>query len=71
MDCGAYRKVKLLEDAMKIVERRELVKVDDMQFGFTPGKGTTDVLFILRSMQEEFRGREKAVHVFRRLGKSV
>ena len=38
MDCGAYRGVKLLEHAMKIVERvlekriRELVKVDDMQF---------------------------------------
>ena len=37
MDCGAYRGAKLLEHAMKIVERllekriRELVKVDDMQ----------------------------------------
>ena len=44
MDCGAYRGVKLLEHAMKIVERvqekriRELVKVDDMQFGFMPGR---------------------------------
>ena len=38
MDCGAYRGVKLLE--------QELVKVDDMQFGFMPGKGTTDALFI-------------------------
>ena len=50
---------------MKIVERvlekriRELVKVDDMQFGFMPGKGTTDALFILRRMQEEFCGSEK------------
>ena len=30
-----------------------------MQFGFMPGKGTTHALFILRRMQEEFRGREK------------
>ena len=30
-----------------------------MQFGFMPGKGTTDALFILRRMQEEFREREK------------
>ena len=66
MDCGAYRGVKLLEHAMKIVERvqekriKELVKVDDMQFGFMPGKGTTDALFILRRMQEEFRGRRKS-----------
>ena len=33
-----------------------------MQFGFTPGKGTTDALFILRRMQEEFRGREKKLY---------
>ena len=44
MDCGAYRGVKLLEHAMKIVERvlenriRELVMIDDMQFGFMPGR---------------------------------
>ena len=69
MDCGAYRGVKLLEHAMKIVERvlekktRELVKVDDMQFGFMPGKGTTDALFILRRMQEEFRGKEKKLYM--------
>ena len=69
MDCGAYRGVKLLEHAMKIVERvlekriRELVKADDMQFGFMPGKGTTDALFILRRMQEEFRGREKKLYM--------
>ena len=69
MDCGAYRGVKLLEHAMKIVERelekriRELVMVDDMQFGFMPGKGTTDALFILRRMQEEFRRREKKLYM--------
>ena len=35
--------------------------------GFMPGKGTTDAFFILRRMQEEFRGREKKLY----LGKSV
>ena len=34
-----------------------------MQFGFMPGKGTTDALFILRRMQEEFRGREKKLYM--------
>ena len=69
MDCGAYRGVKLLEHAMKIVERvlekriRELVKVDAMQFGFMPGKVTTDALFILRRMREEFRGKEKKLYM--------
>ena len=69
IDCGAYRGVKLLEHTMKIVERvlekriRELVKVDDMQCGFMHGKGTTDALFILRRMQEEFREREKKLYM--------
>ena len=69
MDCGAYRGVKLLEHAMKIVERvlenriRELVTIDEMQFGFMPGKGPTHALFILRRMQEEFRGREKKLYM--------
>ena len=66
MNCGAYRGVKLLEHGMKIVERvlkkkiRLLVSLDEMQFGFMPGKGTTDVLFILRRMQEEYsdKGRQ-------------
>ena len=40
MDCGAHRGVKLLEHAMKKVERelekriRELVKVDDMLYAW-------------------------------------
>ena len=45
-------------------KRRELVMIDEMQCGFMPGKGTTYALFIMRRMQEEFRGREKVVHVF-------
>ena len=69
MDCGAYGGVKLLERAMMIVERllenriRELVIIDEMQFGFMPAKGRTHTLFILRRMQEEFRGREKKLYM--------
>ena len=68
MDCGTYR-VKLLEHAMKIVERvlenriRKLVTIDDMQFGFTPEKSTTHALFILTRTQEEFREREKKLYM--------
>ena len=70
MDCGAYNGVKMLKHAMKIVERvlenriRGLVTIDEMQLGFMPGKGTTHALFILRRMQEEFRGREKKLYMF-------
>ena len=34
-----------------------------MQLGYMPGKGTTDALFILRRMQEKFRGREKKLYM--------
>ena len=45
---------------MKVVERivenliRDQVSIDDMQFGFMPGRGTTDAIFILRQMQEKY-----------------
>ena len=69
MNCGAYRGVKLLEHAMKIVEKvlerrmRRMVKVDEMQFGFMPGKGTTDAVFILRRLQEEYLDKEKKLYM--------
>ena len=43
LSCEAYRGVKLLEHAMKIVEKvlkkrlRHMVKMNEMQFGFIPG----------------------------------
>ena len=37
--------------------------IDDMQFGFMPGKDTTHTLFILRRMREEFRGKEKKLYM--------
>ena len=67
--CGAYRGVKLLEHAMKIVERvlekriRNMVEVDEMQFGFMPGKGTVDAVFILRRLQEEYRDKGKKLYM--------
>ena len=53
MSCGLYRGVKLLEHAMKIVQRvlerriRTLVNSNKMQFGFMPVKGTVDAIFIV------------------------
>ena len=58
-NCNTNKGVKLLEPAMKIVERMlerripELVNIDSMQFGFMSGKRTTDALFVVRRMQEE------------------
>ena len=65
MSCGAYRGVRLLGHAMKIVEKvlekrlRRRVEVDEMQFGFMPGKGMIDAVFILRRLKEEYLDKEK------------
>ena len=68
MSCRSYRGVKLLEHAMKIVERtlerriRTLVNSNEMQFGFMPGQGTVDAIFIVRRMQEEYQKKDKKLH---------
>ena len=61
MECGSYRGIKLLEHATKVVERifehriRQQTEIDDMQFGFKKGNGTTDAIFMARKMQENFK----------------
>src|SRR5207249_6524194 len=66
LDCRSYRGIKLLDHAMKVFERiiekgvRTKVNLDDMQFGFRPGRGTTDAIFIVRQLQEKYlcKGKE-------------
>ena len=36
-----------------------LVAIDEMQFGFVSGKGTNDVIFILRQLQEKHLEKSK------------
>ena len=69
MSCGSYRRVKLLEHAMKIVERvlerriRTLVNLNKIQLGFMPGKGTVDAIFILGRMQQEYQKKDKKLYM--------
>ena len=35
------------------------MKIDDMQFGFVPGKGTVDAIFMVRQLQEKFFKKKK------------
>jgi len=65
LECGSYRGIKLLEQPLKILERvverrlRRIVRIDEMQFGFTPGRGATDAIFIVRQVQERFLGKKR------------
>jgi len=53
-----------LKEVMKVVERIyfhriwQQINIDDMQFGFMKGNGTTDANFIVRQMQK-FRAKGK------------
>jgi len=68
MECGSYSGIKLLEHAMKVVERifkdriRQQIDINDMLFGFMKGKGTIDAIFIVRQMQEKFRAKGKKLY---------
>ena len=59
LERGNYHSLKLTEQVMKMLEKigdsliRQLVSTDDSQFGFVPGRGTTDAIFVVRQLQEK------------------
>ena len=65
LECGSYRGIKLTEHVMKVLERvvenrvRGSIDLSDMQFGFRPGRGTMDAIFIVRQMQEKYLAKKK------------
>ena len=63
LECGKYREIKLMAHTLKLWERlRERVMVSDQQFGFMPGRSTTDAIFALRQLMEKYREGRKALH---------
>ena len=38
------------------------MSIDDMQFGFMPGKGTTDAIFIMRQVQERHQAKKMKLY---------
>ena len=69
LDIGNYRGIKLTEQAMKILERivdgliRQEVSIDDSQFGFVPGRGTTDAIFVVLQLQEKYLAVNKRLYM--------
>ena len=60
LERGNYRGLKLTEQVMKVLERivdgliRQVVSIDDSQFDFVPGRGTTHAIFVVRQLQEKY-----------------
>ena len=76
LDRGNYWGLKLTKNILKVIERIiedlicNIVKIDDMPFGFMPGRGTTDAIFIVRQMQEAYIRKNRNLHfAFVDLGK--
>ena len=42
---------------------RQLVSIDDSQFGFVPGRGTTDAIFVVRQLQEKYLAANKRLYM--------
>ena len=40
------------------IGKEDQVSIDNMQFGFMPGKGTTDAIFIMRQVQEKHQAKK-------------
>ena len=63
-----YRRIKLISHTMKLWERvtdsriRNEVTIAEQQFGFMPGKNTTDAIFCSRMLMEKWSEGQKAVH---------
>ena len=60
LECNNYRGIKLICHSMKLWERlieailRQVTLIDNTQYGFRPGKSTTELIFMLRILQEKY-----------------
>ena len=66
--CGSYRAIKLMRHTMKIWERiiearlRDRVDISKQQYGFMPGKGTTNAIFALRMLMVKYREGQRELY---------
>ena len=66
--CSNYRGIKLIGHTIKLSERiierrlRRDLTFSNQQYGFMPGKSTTDALFAVRVLMEKYREGQKELH---------
>ena len=53
--------MKILEHILNTIIW-EQVSINNMQFGFMPGRGTTNPIFILRQQQEKYLQKKKNIY---------
>ena len=42
---------------------RQVVSINDSQFGFVPGRGTTDTISVIRQLQEKYLAANKRLYM--------
>ena len=68
--CGNYRGIKLMSHTMKVWETiiearlRDRMDISKQQYGFMPGKGTTDAMFALRMLMEKYREGQRELYEY-------
>ena len=76
-ECNNYRGIKLLTHTFKIWEKvvdrrlRERTEIHESQFGFMPGRSTTDAIFILKQTIEKHREGQKDISHLHRFRESL
>ena len=69
LERGNYHGLKLTEQVIKVLERivdsliRQLVSIDDSQYGFVPGRRTTDAIFVVRQLQNKYLAANKRLYM--------
>ncbi|GKF45884.1 retrovirus-related pol polyprotein LINE-1, partial [Tanacetum coccineum] len=67
--CNNYRGIKLLSHTMKLWERvierrlRRGTRVLENQFGFMSGRSKTEAIYLLRSLMEKYRERQRDLYM--------